>query len=185
MIYLESFKDFRNITIYDIQIPPNKEKSIELIIKNGPDVWFINDEELSDKEIIKKRLLEDSELTSRHEALHVLQELNIPDIFKNSNPLEIKSSWFNQLSENNFSIKGIKNQKKFYDYFTLEHEIMAWAFSYILIKKKPDCRIKLNGEIDKSSIYEENADKIYQSIGDEYYEKFKSYCDEYDIYNIF
>ena len=178
MIYLKFFENF--MITYPIQVPPNKEESIDLVINNGPSSWFINDVETSDKEVIRRFLSDDSELGARHEALHILQGLNIPEIFNNIRSLDIKSEWFGEIKENNFSLLGINHEKEFYDYFTLDYEIMAYAFSFILIKKQPDCKIALDGKIDESTIYEEFSDKIYQSIGGEFLDKFIIYCNQYE-----
>lgn len=178
MIYLKFFENF--MVTYPIQVPPNKEESIDLVVNNGPDSWFINDVETSDKGVIRDYLSGDSELGARHEALHILQGLNIPEIFNNVKSLDIKSEWFVEIKENNFSLLGISHEKEFYDYFTLDHEIMAYAFSFILIKKYPGCKVKLDGTIDESTIYEEFSDKIYQSVGGEFLDKFIMYCNQYE-----
>jgi len=180
MKYLKEFNLFSNINIYPIQVPPSKVESIDLIVNYGPSTWFINDVEVSDKEKIKENFINGSEVGVRHEALHILQELNIPEIFENSKQLEIRSEWFDEIKNNNFSLDNIEHKREFIDYFSLDHEIMAYAFSFVLIQKKPESIINLNGgEETEETIYEENADKIYKSIGGEVNEKFEIYLEKY------
>ena len=176
MKHLGLFENFKKY--FPIQIPPGKEESIELIMKYGDKTWWIGDFETSDPEVIREMFSKDCELNVRHEALHILQKLNIPEIFVGYGDITIKGEWFSQISENNFSISGIEHQENFRDYFTREYEIMAYAFSYILIKKSPGAKIKQDGTLCDSE-FEENADKIYKSIDRGYYDRFLYYCDEY------
>jgi hypothetical protein len=182
MKHLNKFYNYLNeykLEIYPIQIPPSKEDSIELVIKNGGDIWVIYDVETSDIDLIRNTFLEGSEVGVRHEAVHILQQLNIPEIFNNAKPLTIEYKYFKEIYDNDFSIKGIKHEKDFYNYFSLEHEIMAYAFSYTLIKNNPNSITNANGKLDKDTIYEKYSNRIYKSIGGDIYLKFKKYCKEY------
>jgi hypothetical protein len=173
--HLKIFENF--IKTFPIQIPPNKSESIDIIISNLELPVYIKDVETSDINVIRNYFDESSECGVRHEALHILQELNIPDIFKNIKQLSIKAEWFDEIKENNWSLSGIPHEKDFTIYFSNSSEIMAYSFCFVLLQKNKDAGFDINGNYD--SEFELNVNKIYESIGGDILQQFNEYCSNY------
>jgi hypothetical protein len=172
--YLKIFENFTKT--FPIQIPPNKSESIDIIISNLELPVYIKDVETSDINIIRDYFNEGSECCVRHEALHALQQINIPDIF-NIKQLSIRAEWFDEIKENGWSLSGIPHEKDFTIYFSNPSEIMAYSFCFVLLQKDKNTGFDINGYFD--SEFELNVNKIYESIGGGILQQFNEYCSKY------
>ncbi len=145
---MKSFKLFfilseaKKLKQYIIQIPPNTKKECIEIMKKVPSItkgpWMKN---VNNKEVQQtfKQAVKDMDIeTARHETLHALQELNIPEIFKD---LPVLTHQFDSTEE---------YKKK--HYYNRPPEIMAYAYDTVMgVNSQENQRIykEINGKVNE------------------------------------